>query len=82
MDPIKLTRSCSCAIRRGQVDVTGSDRFGRTTNPEHSNLISKTYGQISGKWYMNVEPGAEQWFLRHDTTYPDRDLERSKRVWG
>jgi hypothetical protein len=51
------------------VDVTGSDRFGRTTNPSHSNIIAKTYGQIYGKWYMNVQPGADQWFLRHDTTY-------------
>jgi hypothetical protein len=51
------------------VDVRGSDRFGRTTNPAGSNLLEKTYGQISGKWYMDVQPGADQWFLRHDTTY-------------
>jgi hypothetical protein len=51
------------------VDVKGSDRFGRTTNPAGSNIIEKTYGQIEGKWYMNVQPGADQWFLRHDTTY-------------
>ena len=51
------------------VNVTGSDRFGRTTNPAGSNILEKTYGQISGKWYMDVQPGADQWFLRHDTTY-------------
>jgi len=52
-----------------EVNVTGSDRFGRTTNPAHSSLIGKTYGQIRGKWYMNVEPDSDLWLLRHDTTY-------------
>merc|ERR1711953_566631 len=55
------------------VDVVGgSDRFGRTTNPVHDQLsgpIAKLYGQIYGKWYMDANPGADLWLLRHDTTY-------------
>jgi len=60
------------------VDVTGSDRFGRTTNPANSGLIGKFYGQIIGKWYMNVLPGAKQWYLRHDTTYNELSLDGRK----
>lgn len=55
------------------VDVVGgSDRFGRTTNPVHDQLpgpIAKIYGQIEGKWFMDAQPGADLWLLRHDTTY-------------
>jgi len=56
------------------VDVVGgSDRFGRTTNPNGDSAlpgpIAKFYGQIEGKWYMDAVPGADLWLLRHDTTY-------------
>merc|ERR1712232_1489916 len=55
------------------VDVVGgSDRFGRTTNPVHDQLpepVAKIYGQIYGRWFMDAQPGADEWFLRHDTTY-------------
>jgi hypothetical protein len=55
------------------VDVVGgSDRFGRTTNPAKDALpgpIAKLYGQISGKWYMDVKKDSDLWLLRHDTTY-------------
>lgn len=56
------------------VDVVGgSDRFGRTTNPDAPGglpgPIAKFYGQIEGKWYMDALPGADLWLLRHDTTY-------------
>jgi len=56
------------------VDVVGgSDRFGRTTNPDGKGglpgPIAKIYGQISGKWFMDVRPGSDLWLLRHDTTY-------------
>lgn len=55
------------------VDVVGgSDRFGRTTNPVKDQLpgpIAKIYGQISGKWYMDVRKDSDLWLLRHDTTY-------------
>jgi hypothetical protein len=55
------------------VDVVGgSDRFGRTTNPNVDQLpgpIAKLYGQIYGKWFMDVKPDSDLWLLRHDTTY-------------
>jgi hypothetical protein len=55
------------------VDVVGgSDRFGRTTNPVKDALpgpIAKLYGQIYGKWFMDVRPDSDLWLLRHDTTY-------------
>jgi hypothetical protein len=55
------------------VDVVGgSDRFGRTTNPVKDALpgpIAKLYGQISGKWYMDVKKDSDLWLLRHDTEY-------------
>jgi len=55
------------------VDVVGgSDRFGRTTNPVKDQLpgpIAKIYGQIYGKWFMDVRKDSDLWLLRHDTTY-------------
>jgi len=57
------------------VDVMGSDRFGRNTNPEGGSIIERLYGQIAGKWFMDVRPGAEQWYLRHDTTYNSLSLD-------
>jgi len=56
------------------VDVVGgSDRFGRTTNPDAKGAlpgpIAKLYGQIYGKWYMDAKADSDLWLLRHDTTY-------------
>jgi hypothetical protein len=55
------------------VDVVGgSDRFGRTTNPNVDQLpgpIAKLYGQIYGKWFMDAKADSDLWMLRHDTTY-------------
>jgi len=56
------------------VDVVGgSDRFGRTTNPGPPGPlpgpIAKLYGQIYGKWFMDVKKDSDLWLLRHDTTY-------------
>jgi hypothetical protein len=56
------------------VDVVGgSDRFGRTTNPLGKGglpgPIAKLYGQIHGKWFMDVKADSDLWLLRHDTTY-------------
>merc|ERR1719238_1340921 len=55
------------------VDVVGgSDRFGRTTNPNVDALpgpVAKLYGQIYGKWFMDVKKDSDLWLLRHDTTY-------------
>merc|ERR1711957_211852 len=51
----------------------GSDRFGRTTNPGPPGPlpgpIAKLYGQIYGKWFMDVKKDSDLWLLRHDTTY-------------
>jgi len=56
------------------VDVVGgSDRFGRTTNPLGKGglpgPVAKLYGQIYGKWFMDVRADSDLWMLRHDTTY-------------
>jgi len=55
------------------VDVVGgSDRFGRTKNPAKDALpgpVAKLYGQISGKWFMDVKKDSDLWLLRHDTVY-------------
>jgi len=58
------------------VDVAaGSDRWGRTTNPEghvktpFPPIIDSMYGQISGKWFVDIMPDSDLWMLRHDTSY-------------
>jgi hypothetical protein len=55
--------------------VGGSDRWGRTTNPQMPDLAPFTvrqnhmYGQISGKWYMRAPRDEDLWISRHDTFY-------------
>jgi len=55
--------------------VAGSDRWGRTTNPAGAAktpfppIIDSMYGQISGKWFVDVTKDSDLWMLRHDTAY-------------
>lgn len=55
--------------------VAGSDRWGRTTNPAghvktpFPPLIDSMYGQISGKWFVDITEDSDLWLLRHDTKY-------------
>jgi hypothetical protein len=55
--------------------VAGSDRWGRTTNPEGAAktpfppIIDSMYGQITGNWYADITSDSDLWMLRHDTTY-------------
>lgn len=55
--------------------VAGSDRWGRTTNPTghvktpFPPIIDSMYGQISGKWAVDVTKESALWLLRHDTHY-------------
>lgn len=55
--------------------VGGSDRWGRTTNPQMPDLapfspkMNHMYGQISGKWYVRAPADEDLWISRHDTYY-------------
>jgi len=55
--------------------VAGSDRWGRTTNPNghvktpFPPILDSMYGQISGKWFVDITQDADVWLLRHDTAY-------------
>jgi len=55
--------------------VAGSDRWGRTTNPvghvktPFPPIIDSMYGQISGKWFVDITKDSDLWMLRHDTSY-------------
>ncbi len=55
--------------------VGGSDRWGRTTNPEDPDITpftprqEKMYGQIKGRWHLRADPDDDLWLLRHDTYY-------------
>jgi len=55
--------------------VSGSDRWGRTTNPAghvktpFPPIIDSMYGKISGKWFADITPDSDLWLLRHDTSY-------------
>lgn len=55
--------------------VAGSDRWGRTTNPKGAAktpfppIIDSMYGQISGKWFVDITADSDLWLLRHDTKY-------------
>jgi len=53
----------------------GSDRWGRTTNPQMPDLapfsvrMNHMYGQISGTWHMRAPADDDLWMSRHDTHY-------------
>jgi hypothetical protein len=55
--------------------VAGSDRWGRTTNPVVSpktglpTFMDSMYGEITGRWFVDVTPNSNLWLLRHDTNY-------------
>merc|ERR1712166_1364031 len=55
--------------------VAGSDRWGRTTNPSghvktpFPPILDSMYGQITGKWFVDITPDSDVWLLRHDTKY-------------
>jgi len=68
--------------------VAGSDRWGRTTNPSghvktpFPPVLDSMYGQISGKWFVDITPDSDVWLLRHDTKYSHVSFNGTKTPLG